>query len=158
MKSTRGKAAAAVSQQSMDFGQVYQQLVEKSPANVMYADKNFVIRYMNQSSLETLKKVEHLLPFKADEIVGKSIDSFHKDPARIRAILTQGLKLPHYGMFLLGTERMELTAHAILDGNGEVSGYMAAWDIVTEKLLNFISAAADNPSKTLREMRTLMRL
>jgi methyl-accepting chemotaxis protein len=117
----------------MDFGQVYQQLVEKSPANVMYADKNFVIRYMNQSSLETLKKVEHLLPFKADEIVGKSIDSFHKDPARIRAILTQGLKLPHYGMFLLGTERMELTAHAILDGNGEVSGYMAAWDIVTEK-------------------------
>ena len=26
-----------------------------------------------------------------------------------------------------------MTAHAILDGNGEVSGYMAAWDIVTEK-------------------------
>ncbi|MGB9492505.1 MAG: PAS domain S-box protein [Terriglobales bacterium] len=133
MQSTRGKAAAAASQQSMDFGQLYQQLLEKSPANVMYADKNFVIRYMNQSSLETLKKVEHLLPFKANEVVGKSIDSFHKDPARIRAILTQGLKLPHYGMFLLGTERMELTAHAILDGNGEVSGYMAAWDIVTEK-------------------------
>lgn len=33
-------------------------MLENAPTNVMFADRDFVIRYMNPASLETLRKLE----------------------------------------------------------------------------------------------------
>ena len=101
------------------------------PANLIYADKDLVIRYLNQTSRNTFQKIQHLLPCKADEIIGKSIDLFHKDPSRVRRILANPKSLPYHGVFELGTETIGLTAHAVYDEKGDHAGYMAAWAIVT---------------------------
>ncbi len=130
---SRREAAPAAANNADSMLHAFGQMVERTPANLMYADKDLVIRYINRASRETLKKIKHLLPCKVDEIVGKSVDVFHKDPARVRGILSGSGSLPHHATFALGPEEMELSANAIYDANGELAGYMATWDIVTEK-------------------------
>lgn len=134
MKShSRRAAKAVVSKNSDSMKRVIEGMIEKAPANLIYADQDLVIRYMNQASRDTLTKIAHLLPCKVEEIVGKSIDIFHTDPARVRKILATPANLPHHAIFQIGPEKMEQRAHVIYGKNGEVAGYMAAWDIITEK-------------------------
>ena len=45
-------------------------MMEQAPINVMFADREFKIRYVNPASIKTLKEIEHLLPIKADQILG----------------------------------------------------------------------------------------
>jgi methyl-accepting chemotaxis protein len=124
---------AASSRQSELMKRTFERMVEKTPANLIFADKDLVMRYMNPASHDTLVKIQNLLPCKVEELIGKSIDIFHKDPARVQRILANDADLPHHAIFQIGPEKMEQTAHAIYGEKGEVVGYMAAWDIVTEK-------------------------
>src|SRR5262249_47539042 len=62
-------------------------MMEQAPVNVMFADREFKIRYVNPASVKTLKQIEHLLPIKADQILGQSIDIFHKRPEHQRSML-----------------------------------------------------------------------
>ncbi len=56
-------------------------MVEDLPVNVMVCDiKTFDMVYANTSTIETLRSIEHALPIKADDLVGSSIDVFHKNP------------------------------------------------------------------------------
>jgi methyl-accepting chemotaxis protein len=59
-------------------------LVENAPINIMYADTNLVLQYMNPSSEKTLKTLEKYLPDRVENLVGQSIDIFHKNPAHQR--------------------------------------------------------------------------
>ena len=63
-------------------------MMEQLPVNVMFADRDFIIRYMNEASRKTLKSIERLLPVKAENVVGQSLDIFHKQPERVRQILS----------------------------------------------------------------------
>jgi methyl-accepting chemotaxis protein len=130
MKNKKSSGAGPNFEQPHYLKQVFGML---PAANLIYADKDFTIRYMNQSSRNTLARIEDLLPFKVDEIIGKSIDSFHKDPDRVRRILSNGKSLPHRGTFEIGREKISLTAHPVYDDLGQLVGYMAAWQIVTEE-------------------------
>ena len=109
-------------------------MVDTAPSNLMYADRNFVIRYINQKSRETLKRIERLLPVRIDQVVGSSIDVFHKNPFHQRAILSNERNLPHRATISLGHEKLDLLATAILNQKGEYVGTMVTWDIVTEKI------------------------
>lgn len=111
-------------------------LLEAAPINIMYADLDFKIRYLNKSSLSTLRKIEKLLPIKVDEIVGSSIDIFHKDPSHQRRILSNDKNLPHRAQFKLGDETLDLTAIATYNTKREFVGVMVSWDIVTQKIIN----------------------
>ncbi|MBL7021506.1 MAG: PAS domain-containing protein, partial [Nitrospinaceae bacterium] len=62
-------------------------MMENSPTNMIYANKDFQVQYMNPASLTTLQGLEQYLPVKAETIVGQSIDIFHKNPAHQRKIL-----------------------------------------------------------------------
>ena len=136
MKSTNGRGAAAPAKATTAEYQnalLFEQMIENAPINVMRTDSNFTIRYINAASKKTFDTIAHLLPCKVDEVVGKSIDIFHKDAAHIRRILANPAALPHHAIFQVGPEMMELTAYAISNENGELVGYMAAWAIITEK-------------------------
>ncbi|RZI86045.1 MAG: PAS domain-containing protein, partial [Microbacterium sp.] len=61
-------------------------MMENSPTNMMFADRDFVITYMNPASLETLTRLEEHLPVKASDVVGSSLDIFHSTPAYQRGI------------------------------------------------------------------------
>ena len=110
------------------------QMMENSPINVIQANRELVIEYMNPASLATLKKLEHLLPCKASEVVGKSIDIFHKKPEYQRGILADPKNLPHRANIKLGNETLDLLVTAIHDADKQYLGTMVTWELVTERL------------------------
>ncbi|MEM6656375.1 MAG: PAS domain-containing methyl-accepting chemotaxis protein, partial [Planctomycetota bacterium] len=117
-------------------------MVEGLPINVIYADRDNIVRYMNPASLKTLRAVEHLLPMKADQIVGSSIDAFHKNPAHQRGILSERANLPIHRNIKLGEETLDLLVSAINNKDGEYIGAMATWSIVTQQLRTKQEAAS----------------
>jgi methyl-accepting chemotaxis protein/putative methionine-R-sulfoxide reductase with GAF domain len=110
-------------------------MMENAPTNMMFADKDLVLQYMNPKSLETLRSLEAHLPCKADEIVGRSIDIFHKNPVHQQAILKDPAKyLPVRSNIQVGPEVLDLLVSPITDANGEHIGAMASWEVITERL------------------------
>ena len=112
-----------------------QQMVEEMPVNVMLAEPaNLTLTYMNKASRDTLKTLEHILPVKVDDMVGQSIDIFHKDPEHQRRILSDPKNLPHQANIKLGDEVLDLLVTAIMDKDGAYIGPMLSWSVVTKKL------------------------
>lgn len=110
--------------------------VENNPSNMMAADTDFIIRYLNPASIKTLKNIEAYLPVKADDMVGQSVDIFHKDPAHQRKILSDPRNLPHTALINVGPEILELAVTANVDNEGTYLGPMVAWSIVTQRVQN----------------------
>jgi methyl-accepting chemotaxis protein len=109
-------------------------MLENAPTNVVYADKNFNVQYMNPASSKTLKTLEQYLPVKVDELIGRSIDIFHQNPAHQRKILGDPRNLPHKAIIQLGPEKLDLLVSAIYDDKHNYLGPMISWSLVTEKL------------------------
>lgn len=117
-------------------------LSENSPINIIMANTDLVITYMNPASAKTLKTLEHLLPYPVDQIVGKSIDVFHKNPAHQRRLLANPRNLPHRATIALGPEKLDLLVSPVYDENNTYLGPMVTWEVVTEKL-KLAGAAAE---------------
>ncbi|MDR3606799.1 MAG: methyl-accepting chemotaxis protein [Oligoflexia bacterium] len=112
----------------------YSSMLENIPVNVMLADKDLNIIYVNPKSRETLKTIESLLPCSASEVLGKSIDFFHKNPAHQRKILANPKNLPHRAQIKLGDETLDLLATAVYDASNTYRGPMVTWSVITEHL------------------------
>ena len=110
-------------------------MMENAPVNVLFADKDsFEITYANPASLETLKTIEQYLPIRVDQLLGQSIDVFHKNPAHQRKLLSDPANLPHQTQIQVGPEILDLLVSAIYDENKNYLGPMVTWDVVTQKL------------------------
>ncbi|MBI1356331.1 MAG: PAS domain S-box protein [Acidobacteria bacterium] len=131
--STRSNGAAVAEVSVSDH--VFHQLVENAPTAMMCADLDCTITYINPTSAKTLKKIERLLPCKVDEIVGQSIDIFHKNPAHQRRLLADPSNLPHRAKIKVGEETLDLLMNAMYDENGDYMGAMVTWELITEKLV-----------------------
>ncbi len=126
----------------------FRSMVDDMPIAVMTCDlKDFRINYVNKSSKENLKKLEHVLPCAADRIVGQSIDIFHKNPAHQRQLLSNPSNLPHHVKIDIGGEILDLQASAIFDRRGRYIGPMLTWSVITE--------AEETAQRTARLMRML---
>jgi len=112
------------------------QMVENAPINIMRTNTDFVIDYMNQASINTLRRLEHLLPVKVDQIVGYSIDIFHKHPERQRQLLADPANLPYRAKFRLGPETLSLLVSAMKDEKGTYLGPMVTWEVITAQVAN----------------------
>ncbi|MEN0110557.1 MAG: methyl-accepting chemotaxis protein [Planctomycetota bacterium] len=109
-------------------------MVENLPINVMFADRDLVIQYMNPASLNTLRKLQHLLPVSVDSIVGTCIDTFHKDPSHQRRVLADPSNLPVQTNIQIGEETLDLLVTAIYDSENRHIGAMATWSVITDQL------------------------
>ncbi|HYH50120.1 MAG TPA: methyl-accepting chemotaxis protein [Acidimicrobiia bacterium] len=112
----------------------FESMLENAPTNVMFADRDLIIQYMNPASLETLRKLEEHLPVKADDIVGSSLDIFHKNPSYQRGILSSDSNLPRRANISVGPETLDLLVSPIRDKDGNYIGAMATWELITDKL------------------------
>jgi methyl-accepting chemotaxis protein len=108
-------------------------MTDNSPINTMFADREFVIRYMNKASLRTLQSLQKLLPVPADRVIGQNIDIFHKNPAHQRQVLADPRNLPRRAKIQLGGETLDLLASAVHDEKGELLGTMVTWEVITER-------------------------
>jgi methyl-accepting chemotaxis protein len=113
---------------------VFRSMVEGAPTNMMFADRDLVIRYMNPASLETLRSLEQHLPVPADQVVGSSLDIFHKDPSYQRGILADKANLPRRARINVGPEILDLNVTAVTDADGTFVGAMASWELITDKV------------------------
>src|SRR5262249_10138871 len=111
---------------------LYKAMLEGAPINVIYADRDLRIQYMNGASFRTLKTLEQYLPCRVEEIIGQPIDIFHKDPEHQRKMLATDKNLPHSAIIRLGPESLELKVTAIYDERKNYVGAMATWAVVTE--------------------------
>lgn len=107
---------------------------ENSPINIIVANTDLVITYVNPASVNTLRKLQHLLPIPVDKIVGQSVDIFHKRPEHQRQLLGNPRNLPHRATIALGAEKLDLLVSPIYDEKNQYVGPMVTWEIVTEKL------------------------
>ncbi len=112
------------------------QMVDGMPTNVMTVDarNDFKIDYVNNTSLRTLQKLAQYLPAKPEELLGCSMDIFHKDPSHQRRMLATPEKLPHRAKIKIGPESMDLLVSAIHNNNNEYIGAMLTWNLVSAEV------------------------
>ncbi len=109
-----------------------QSMVDSLPINVILAGLDLKIQYMNPRSSKTLESLQQFLPIKVSEMVGQSIDAFHKNPTHQRSMLADDKHLPHQTRIKVGTELLSLLVTAIYDQDKKYCGAMATWEIITE--------------------------
>ncbi|WP_159460339.1 methyl-accepting chemotaxis protein [Tistlia consotensis] len=110
-------------------------MVEDLPLAVMTCDlRTFRIDYANKRSLELLESIGHVLDIKPKEIVGTSIDVFHKNPAHQRRLLSDPANLPHKARISLGGETLDLEIRGLRDGGSGGGHVLLAWRVVTAEV------------------------
>ncbi len=111
--------------------------LESSSANLMVADNNGIITYMNPSTLAMMREIQpsmrKVLPnFDADKLIGQNFDVFHKNPAHQRNLLA-GLSEKHAVEMPLADLFIRITASPIFDEKGERIGSVAEWLNLTDE-------------------------
>jgi methyl-accepting chemotaxis protein len=122
----------------------FKQMVDLAQINVMFANPEGVMLYMNKSSAKTLKLLDKHLPANIDNLTNHTIDWFHKRPEVIRKIISDPRNLPHRAVISVGDQKLDLVVSAIVSVQGTYLGPMVTWSIVTEKLIlmNDLSSTA----------------
>ncbi|MEQ9350075.1 MAG: methyl-accepting chemotaxis protein, partial [Alphaproteobacteria bacterium] len=110
-------------------------MIEEMPINVMLTDTDkFQFVYANRSARETLKSLEHLLPIKADDVIGADLDIFQKQSEQDRKALADPASLPHRKRIDMGDETLDLRISPITDNQGDYVGPMVTWSIITQQV------------------------
>jgi len=121
-------------------------------SNVMLADPDLNIIYMNNSVLTMMKDAEADLKqsipsFDADNLIGANIDSFHKNPGHQRALL-EGLKTTYKSTIEVSGLTFTVIANPVFGNDGERLGTVVEWDNLTaevaveNEISGIVSAAA----------------
>ena len=111
------------------------QMLDQMPVNAMLLDpKTFIITYANKTSIDTLKKLESLLPVRADQVVGQCVDVFHKNPAHQRRILADPANLPWFSKIKVGPETLDLKVSAVTDKDGNYIAALLTWSVITRQV------------------------
>lgn len=121
-------------------------MMENAPTNIMYCDLEFKLTYMNPKSKETLRTLERFLPKPVDQLIGESVDIFHKNPDHQRKIISDERKLPLRSKIKLGDQILDLLVSPIFDGQKKYLGAMVTWEVVTEKV-HLISTLEETASQ-----------
>ncbi len=137
-------------------------MLDELPIPVMMCElEDFKIIFANKISLNTLRQIEDLLPVKVDEIVGQSVDIFHKNPEHQRRILSNPSNLPYNTKIQLGEEHMDLKVAAITSSSGEYLGPMLSWSLITDSVNlanNFessVKTVANDVNSSSTQMQTI---
>lgn len=145
--------AKASGNHNLDFSA----MLEDLPTNIMVCDlEEFKVFYVNRTTVETLRTLEHLLPVNADDIIGTSIDVFHKNPGHQRALLSDPNNLPHSAIIEVGGEYLDLLVTALIDDDGTYVAPILSWSIVTDKIK--ADRDADRLSRMVENMPTNVML
>jgi methyl-accepting chemotaxis protein len=107
------------------------QALDAVSTNVMVADENHDIVYINRTGRELMAEVQGDLrrwmpDFDASKLVGSSIDRFHKNPAHHRGIL-DNLTTTFTSDLKVGARHMKLTVNPVFDTTGRRVGTVVEW-------------------------------
>ncbi|NKF21719.1 HAMP domain-containing protein [Solimonas sp. C16B3] len=106
--------------------------------NVMIADNDRQIIYLNESIVQMLGKAEagirnELPNFSVDGLLGSSIDDLHRAPEHQQQMLS-ALQGTHRAQISIGGRSFDLTINPIVDADGQRLGSVIEWLDRTEQL------------------------
>lgn len=115
--------------------------------NVMLADNDMVIVYMNDQLQQVLsereQQIREVFPeFRVTELIGSSVDQFHKKPEHQRSMIAS-LHEPLSTQIKVGSLTFSLIASPWTNTRGERLGTVIEWQDITQKL------AEDNAAKLI---------
>ena len=113
-------------------------------ANVMIADKELNIIYMNPAVVGLMQQAEadlkrELPRFSVATLIGSNIDVFHKSPSHQRTMLAS-LEKPHGATIRIGQWVFDLLVTPLSD-KGKRAGFVVEWSDARHRLLNVDYAA-----------------
>ncbi len=105
--------------------------LDVTSSNVMLADANRIIIYMNKSVEKMLRFAESdlrkALPhFSVDKVVGSNMDIFHKNPSH-QSTLLDNLRATYVGNIVVAGRSFRLIANPIFNETGERLGSVVEW-------------------------------
>ncbi len=112
--------------------------VDSVTTNVMLADQDYNIIYMNPAVQKMMRDAEddirQLIPhFNANELIGTNIDVFHKDPSHQRKVL-DSLQDTIQAELSVGSRNFQIIANPVFDCNKQRIGTAVEWRDRTEEL------------------------
>ncbi|MEN3761909.1 methyl-accepting chemotaxis protein [Aeromonas veronii] len=133
--------------------QLVRKALDCASTNVMIADTNLDIIYMNEAVTGMLSQAEtdikkELYSFNANQLMGANIDSFHKNPGHQRAMLAK-LNNTYRTQIQLGGRTFSLIANPVFNDTGERLGSVVEWadrtkEVMIEKEMSDIVQAVIN--------------
>ncbi|MBV8059982.1 MAG: PAS domain S-box protein, partial [Alphaproteobacteria bacterium] len=114
-------------------------------ANLMVADADYNITYMNPAVMSFLREAESdirkdLPNFSVNGLIGSNIDVFHKNPAHQRGMLNR-LTQSHKATINIGGRMFDLVASPLFDKAGKKTGIVVEWNDATLRIHNAESVA-----------------
>jgi methyl-accepting chemotaxis protein len=121
------------------------QALDSSSTSFMMADENRVIIYVNDAVQTLLKNAEQdirqVLPqFSANNLIGQSIDQFHRNASHQKNILAN-LSTTLVSEITVGTLTFRLTVNPLFDENKKSIGSVVEWLDQTELVLAQVTSA-----------------
>jgi methyl-accepting chemotaxis protein len=114
-----------------------QTVLDAVQANVFVADPELILVYMNPKATQTLQRlgpeIQRVFRVGLAQMLGGSIHRFHKDPARVERILRDRSGLPHDAAFEFGSVTLDTHINRIARPDGQIAGYVVAWEDISEK-------------------------
>jgi len=106
---------------------------------MMMIDRDFNVTYVNQATIDLLEKHETVLQsvfpgFQANAIMGSNIDTFHKNPAHQRQMLSDPANLPYSTNIQVAHLTMKLNVTAMINTQGEYIGNALEWADITQEI------------------------
>ncbi|WJW76425.1 methyl-accepting chemotaxis protein [Thiohalobacter sp. IOR34] len=121
-----------------DAAQRIKVALDNVSTNVMVADNDGNIIYLNQAVEEMMRDAEEdlrkdLPEFSADRLLGSNIDSFHKHPEHQRELLAR-MTDTHHARVSIGGRSFDLVANPVVDAAGNRLGTAVEWKDITQQL------------------------
>ncbi|MEM7179936.1 MAG: methyl-accepting chemotaxis protein [Spirochaetota bacterium] len=135
---TEHKKAKELQDRIMNENARIRSALDNVTTNVMVADKDFTITYMNQAIVNMFRKAEkeikkELPHFDVNALLGTSIDRYHKSPEHQRSILGK-MSSSYTSSITIGGRSFNLIASPIHNGEQERLGSVVVWLDTTEEL------------------------
>ena len=113
---------------------------------MMMIDRDFNVTYINQATTDLLTKHESTFQavfpgFQANAIMGVNIDTFHRNPAHQRQMLSNPSNLPYTTVIQVGHLSIRLNVTAMISDTGEYIGNTLEWSDETEILQREVEVA-----------------
>lgn len=123
----------------LDKARQMQLVLDKTNSNVMMADKNYNITYMNERLKglfeENYEQIKSEFPsFDVKNLIGSNIDIFHKNPEHNRAMLDQ-MPDEMKANISINDLHFELHVMAMKDRTGSRTGTIVEWVDRTQDLI-----------------------
>lgn len=136
-----------------------QQALDNVTSNVMVADTDYNIIYMNNTVTDMFTRIEKdlrqdLPNFNASTLMGTNMDVFHKNKAHQRQIL-DSLTGTYSATIKVGGKTLTVTANPVTNEKGERRGTVVEWqdrtaEVAVEEEVEHIVNAAQNGDLTQR--------